>query len=274
MCRFVSYIGEEKLLISNLIDKPSNSLISQSREARESKRGLNADGFGLAWYNHKIDIEPGIFKSTQPAWNDSNLRHISNKIASTCFLAHIRASTVGDVTMNNCHPFYYKNYTFVHNGTIRHFEKVRRRLINELDEDLFTEVKAQTDSEHLFFLIMQHLKSKENSSLEKAVLDSFKWVKNIQKPYDKENYSRLNTVITDGRELIATRFVSKKRRTLSLYYTTHSFNEKHCVSKNTKNKAIIVASEKLTDYKKDWNSIPVNHYLHIKSDLSFEVKPF
>jgi predicted glutamine amidotransferase len=41
-----------------------------------------------------------------------------------------------------------------------------------------------------------------------------------------------------------------------------------------KNKAIIVASEKLTDYKKDWHEIPVNHYLHIKTDLSFEVKHF
>lgn len=276
MCRFVSYIGEEKLLISDLIDNPSNSLINQSREARESKRALNADGFGLAWYNHKIDLDPGIFKSTQPAWNDSNLKHIANKIASTCFLGHIRASTVGDVTLNNCHPFYYKNYTFVHNGTISHFEKVRRSLINELDEDLFTEVKAQTDSEHLFFLIMHYLKHEPSSGLEKAVINAFKWIKNFQKSQDKDHFSRLNIVITDGRELIATRFVSKRKSTLSLHYTsTDLFNEKHtCDGDHTKNKAIVVASEKLTDYKKDWHEIPVNHFIHVQPDLSFKVKPF
>ena len=155
MCRFVAYLGKKSILLNELLVKPKNSLINQSRDAKEGRLGLNADGFGLGWYSHEIDKIPGVFKSTQPAWNDNNLKHLANKIKSSCFLAHVRASTVGDIVLNNCHPFSYHEYAFVHNGTIRFFDKIKRQIINELDDIIFSEIKAQTDSEHLFFLIMQ-----------------------------------------------------------------------------------------------------------------------
>ena len=117
MCRFLAYLGYSPIGIGQLIEAPSNSLINQSHARRGSMGGINGDGFGLAWYNGTQDTEPGLFKSTQPAWNDANLRHLSRKISSSCFMAHVRASTVGDVSQDNCHPFSYGPYTFVHNGT-------------------------------------------------------------------------------------------------------------------------------------------------------------
>ncbi|CCB88904.1 class II glutamine amidotransferase [Simkania negevensis] len=265
MCRFVAYIGNHPILIKDLIETPSNSLIKQSREAKHGLHGLNADGFGLAWYNKEIEPSPGIFKSVQPAWNDKNLHHLSNKIMSNCFLGHVRASTVGDVVVNNCHPFSYKEYSFVHNGTIRFFEKVHRKLINELNDGFFNLLKSQTDSEVLFFLIMQFMQKHEGSTLETAVIHVFNHVLELQKNNDDDHFSRLNIVITNGSEMIATRFVSKNHDPLSLYYTTHGLLER---------RSILVASEPLDDLEHDWIEIPTNHYLIISPNLSHEIKTF
>lgn len=53
-------------------------------------------------------------------------------IESDCFLAHIRAATEGGVSLDNSHPFRYKQYLLMHNGGIRNFVKIKRDLINRL----------------------------------------------------------------------------------------------------------------------------------------------
>lgn len=277
MCRFVAYIGKKPILLKELLEKHNNSLINQSKEAREGINGLNADGFGLAWYDQDIEPEPGIFKSIQPAWNDANLKHIASKIKSSCFLGHVRASTVGDVSINNCHPFTYRKYAFVHNGTIRHFEKVRRPLMNQLDDEFFDAIKAQTDSEHLFYLIMQCLKHNPNYTLEQAVTNAFKYIVDWQKIEGKESFSRLNIVITDGNQLVATRFVTKGYDPLSLHYAIgHCVDEsedEHLLITGKKSGAVIIASEPLTDYAREWQEVPNNHSIVINPDLSIHFKP-
>ncbi|WP_162902245.1 class II glutamine amidotransferase [Facilibium subflavum] len=279
MCRFIAYIGKERILLNELIDKPENSLINQSRQAKEGRLGLNADGFGLAWYDHAVNTFPGVFKSIQPAWNDNNLKHLASKVKSNCFLSHVRASTIGDVVFNNCHPFTHDKYAFVHNGTIRHFEKIRRHVINELDDLLFEEVKAQTDSEHLFFLIMQYMKKDSaNCSMEKAVISAFAKIMSLQEKDDNEHFSRLNIALTDGENLIATRYVSKNQEPLSLYYATgQSIDAAHdetLMLEGKKTGAIVIASEPLTDYLAEWHEIPLNHYLFVNSKLKPTIKAF
>lgn len=273
MCRLVGYLGSENILLDEIIEKPKNSLISQSRGAKEGCHNVNADGFGLSWYNLDVDIEPGIFKSIQPAWNDKNLAHLAKKISSNCFLGHIRASTIGDVTFNNCHPFAYNQYSFAHNGTIRKFEHLRRNLMNYIDEDLFLSIKAQTDSEHLFFLIMHFLN--EEKSIEEAVLLAYKWVVNKQKNYGNEHYSKLNTLTINGNEMIATRFASKDNENLTLYYTTSKSSSIMGSSKN-KITGIVVASERLDDFSSNWTEINPNSILVAKKkndEIEFSINP-
>ena len=127
MCRFIAYIGEP-ILLDEILFKPKNSLIRQSIHAREASEPLNGDGFGLGWYMVDGHKSPGIFVSTQPAWNDQNLAHISSKIRSGCFFAHVRAASEGGVSKYNCHPFQYKHLLFMHNGGIGGFKKIKRAL--------------------------------------------------------------------------------------------------------------------------------------------------
>ena len=129
MCRFVAYHGKKPILLKTILTEWPNCLISQSKEAKESTTCLNGDGFGIGWYNREINDEPALFRSVRPAWNDANLMSIASKVLSNCSVAHIRASTVGDVALANCHPFTYKDFLFVHNGTVHNFSAIRKKLL-------------------------------------------------------------------------------------------------------------------------------------------------
>ena len=246
MCRLVGYLGKDALLISDLIEKPQNSLIKQSKHATEDSYSVNADGFGFAWYDLTLTPEAGIFKSIQPAWNDNNLQHLSKMIRTHCCLAHIRASNVGDVSFNNCHPFGYDNMSFAHNGIIHGFNHIKRALLNKLDDTLFCAIKGQTDSEHIFYLILHYLK--QYNVLEKAILSTIQTIMDLQQDHPSTHYIKFNTIFTDGNTLIATRFTSKDKKNLSMYYYLDHNN-------------VIIASEKLTGVGYTWKAVPSNHIL-------------
>jgi predicted glutamine amidotransferase len=197
---------------------------------------------------------------------------MARKIESNCVLGHIRSATMGDITTYNCHPFSYKEYSFVHNGGIEHFEDLRRELISELDEELFHAVKGQTDSEHLFFLIMQFLKQDKQENLENALLKAVKWVNDRQKDTDSDHFSGLNIAISNGRQLIVTRYCSKDYRPISLYYTTS--RSKELLEDEVTFENLIVASEPLTNLTKDWIEITPNHYLIFDLEKGLEIKGF
>lgn len=282
MCRFVAYLGEEPMVLSQLLSQPANSLIDQSKHAKETASGLNADGFGIGWYNHRIDAVPGLFKSIQPAWNDQNLKHVASKIYATCFMGHVRASTIGDVTLSNCHPFSYHDFLFVHNGTIREFNKVKRQLQDSLSEEVFESIKGQTDSEHFFALLMDKLHAQAVHedplhSLVEAMLSALKDIKLMQEQLPHQPFTRLNTALTDGKRMLVTRYVSDmSERSLSLYYSliNHSLDDLLDNRDNSNDKkAIVIASEPLTDIYEEWQEIPVNHMLLVDQQLQVKLEP-
>lgn len=258
MCRFAGYIGKESMLLSEVLIKPKNSLITQSMAAKQGAHHINADGFGLAWYDLRVDSNPAIYKTIQPAWNDKNLQHLSAKIQSKCFIAHVRASTVGSVSQSNCHPFYYRNYCMAHNGTIYKFENLKRKLLNFIDEELFLQIKGNTDSEIFFFLVMHYLRHGASSLLD-GIKQAFDWLKKEQDNGDIESFSRLNIIISDGKQLIATKCVIENDQALSLYY-----------SENVN--SVIIASEPLDDNHTKWVEIPKNHYILVEEGNVIEVK--
>ncbi len=273
MCRFVAYLGKNPVVLGQVIAQPENSLINQSRQAREGALSLNADGFGISWYQHSIDHTPGSFKSVQPAWNDENLRHITKKIQSTCFLAHVRASTVGGVNTFNCHPFIQQRYAFVHNGTIDGFQQIRRQLLDSLSDDRFAAIDGQTDSEHFFALLMDLLiKQQQTFTLDTLCTifqEALAQVQAWQKPLSTDPIIRLNTVLTDGKQLFVTRYISdESQEPLSLYYTCS-----HALGNQQSPTAVLVASEPITDNEELWQEVPLNHLLWVNDQLEVTIKP-
>jgi len=101
MCRLTAYLGPE-IALEYIIVTPSHSLFEQSQAATEAKLSTNGDGFGISWYGD--DQIPGLYRDVLPAWSDGNLPNLCRMVKSHLFLAHVRASTVGEVTRVNCLP--------------------------------------------------------------------------------------------------------------------------------------------------------------------------
>ena len=120
MCRWLAYSGTP-MLLERLLYTPVHSLIDQSLHSRLGAETTNGDGFGIGWYGDSPT--PGTFKSTEPAWNDRNLRELASHVRSGLVFAHIRAAIGSPVQLTNCHPFKHDDWLFMHNGFIDGFDR-------------------------------------------------------------------------------------------------------------------------------------------------------
>ncbi len=200
MCRWAAYLGEP-VFLEDIVTVPQHSLLAQSHHALEAKTATNGDGFGIAWYGDRP--EPGRYRDVLPAWSDCNLKSLCRQIRSGLFLAHVRASTGGATNRDNCHPFVSGRWSFMHNGQIGGFERLRRRLEADLTDDLYGEIQGTTDSE-LFFLMMiaQGLDADPQGAAERAAAIVIEASLNA----GIEPALKLTAAFSDGQTLHAVRF--------------------------------------------------------------------
>eukprot|EP01132_Coremiostelium_polycephalum_P003126 gene3126-3908_t len=161
MCRFILYLGCP-ITLSSIITEPSHGLLAQSLHATCPGVTLNPDGFGISWYVPEISPIPGVFKDISPAWSNTNLRQLSRITKSGCIMAHVRAASVGAGISVNCHPFTYRNFTWMHNGTVSYFSKLKREILSLISDSGFELIKGTTDSEALFALFITNYEKEIN----------------------------------------------------------------------------------------------------------------
>lgn len=229
MCRLMAYIGPPAL-IADVVLWPDRSIIKQSYDARErlmdaslpshlSHGNLNGDGFGIGWFSAEgaavsTDTTPCTFTSITPAWNNENLGRLSCKIMSPLVFAHVRAAYPGmPVSEQNCHPFQWGSYMFMHNGVIGGFMKVRRAMLASLSDAAYNAVQSfHSDSAVAFALFLHHLSSLtaplQPAQLLAAIEATVATITEFQAAEGITDVSLLNFVVSDGKTLIATRYVS------------------------------------------------------------------
>lgn len=238
MCRLVAYIGKS-IPLENIIVKPKHSLLEQSQDAQEAKLSVNGDGFGIAWYDGEGD--PGLYKDVLPAWSDSNLPSICRLVKSGLFMAHVRASTFGTTSRENCHPFAYKSWSFAHNGGIGNFKLIRRKVESLLADDVYEARHGSTDSE-LFFLLM--LTNGLDQDATQAVEKSIGQVTQLLQTHDALTTPlRLTCVFSDGQKIYGFRHASDDKSP-SLYIS-------NCLD----NGGRAIASEPLHGTDEHWQEI-------------------
>lgn len=114
---------------------------------------LHGDGWGVAFYEGN-DVR--LIKDFGEAKGSRWVEFIKQQeIRSTDVIAHIRRSTVGEVSYKNTHPFirelYGRMHTFAHNGTFHNI-----RSVPEYQTRRFKAV-GTTDSEHAFCYLLDRM---------------------------------------------------------------------------------------------------------------------
>lgn len=284
MCRWLVYKGVE-VPLSALLTRPDNSLVNQSRNATYhpgcgDKRNMrvNGDGFGMAWYrSDKLEKGCCMFKSTSPAWSNSNLNFLAEFVETGLVFAHVRATMTElsdpeklsystTVSEENCHPFKFKRYSFMHNGALADFPSLKRKIRGVLSDEVYGNILGNTDSEHAFGLLLNEIgdTDRELTALEfaDAVERMINHFTRISRSSGLFSGSSLNFAVTDGRHVICTRCRNNTLETPpSLYYCSGAqclFADKDDEKKAT---GVIISSEPLTRCQEMWKLVPKNHML-------------
>ncbi|TFK77144.1 N-terminal nucleophile aminohydrolase [Pluteus cervinus] len=293
MCRFVIYKGTSPVQLSHLLTRPCHSIINQAFDSRlrlDRRRPMNGDGFGVGWYDSVYDEElgsqPCIFTSITPAWNNINLTRLAEKIKSPLVFGHVRATTAGSLSLDNCHPFVHGKLMFMHNGGIAEFGAIKRRLQSVLPDVAFHMVQGNTDSEWAFALFLSKLPDPNAKSftwevLRKAMLEAIETLNEFAQEAGITEPSLMNFCVTDGESVVATRYVSSRRdEAASLWFSSGTtFSEyaeggHYKMTKADKRENIImIASEPLTFERADWMEIKTNHMVVITPKMNLLLIP-
>eukprot|EP01100_Stratorugosa_tubuloviscum_P008297 TRINITY_DN3453_c1_g2_i1.p1 TRINITY_DN3453_c1_g2~~TRINITY_DN3453_c1_g2_i1.p1 ORF type:complete len:327 (-),score=162.82 TRINITY_DN3453_c1_g2_i1:116-1057(-) len=288
MCRWLVYKGD-LIRLTNLLHKPTNSLIKQSdhealtpgcRKDVVRNANVNGDGFGVAWYNFSLQQRAAIFKTTNPAWSDLNLAELAEIVETNLLFSHVRAASPGSViSRENCHPFRFGRLTFMHNGGIAEFRKIRRTLQQYLRDDVYQMINGTTDSETAFATFLNQLPNLNGEQnylstiydpqlLINTMRKTIETILQVQKQHNVTIHSSLNFAVTDGVTIVATRFRNcdlQIEEPPSLYYSYGSDFQMaegtFRVGRSEPKDTVLIASEPLTTILEDWTLIPSNHMI-------------
>ena len=264
MCRFVAYLGRPATL-AHVVSEPEHSLVVQSYQPREMTAGtINADGFGVGWYNRTLDPTPCVYTNICPIWSDRNLPGLSKHIASDCIFANVRSATPGQaVDQSNCQPFAYQRFLFMHNGFIENFRTTLMRPIRDaLRDEYYSAIGGTTDSEHIFAFLLNGLHGRFTSwqMIAEVVQTTVHQLAVWARQWDVR--VALNLALTDGEVVVASRFANSGPAP-SLY---------HICNGSFFPQAVAIASEQLF-VDSGWTVTPEGSGIVVDTDLRLHAFP-
>jgi predicted glutamine amidotransferase len=271
MCRWLAYSGSP-MRLEDLLYRPQHSLIDQSLHSRLGAETTNGDGFGIGWYG--VADEPGTFRSVEPAWNDRNLRELARHIESPLVFAHIRAAIGSAVHQQNCHPFRYGRWLFMHNGFIGEFQKVKRDLVLAVDPSLYPSIEGSSDTELFFFLALTFgLEDDPPAAVEGAV----GLIEEVGRKHGVEHPIQMTVATTGGKRVWAFRY-SSQHESRSLFYSTNvptlrALHPEVEILEKVSDETRLIVSEPLRDLPGAWNEVPESSY-GIVQEGQDELHPF
>jgi predicted glutamine amidotransferase len=254
MCRWLAYSGDT-VLLEGLLYKPAHSLIEQSLHSRLGAETTNGDGFGIGWY--AAQRTPAVFHSTEPAWNERNLRELAGHVASPLVFAHVRASTGSPIQQTNCHPFRHGNWLWMHNGFLGDFARIKRDLVFEIDPGLYPEIEGTTDTEIFFHLALTYgLEQDPPAAVEQAV----GFIEEVGRLHRVEQPVQMTVATTDGERIWAFRYASQGQAR-SLFFSTdprklQAMHPANPYVAGFSAETRLVVSEPLGDLAGAWHEVP------------------
>lgn len=190
MCRHLAWLGPPRSLAS-LLSEPEWSLVRQSYEPRRQDHGVvNADGFGVAWWDPAVRAAPARYRRAVPIWTDASLASFAPVVHAAAFAAFLRSTTIGaPIQETDTAPFVAGRWAFGLNGatsteSIAPLVEVADRLEPACDATLLATV------------VLRELTAGSDPA---AVLE-----KVVRVVADRDPDARLNLLVSDGARVVAT----------------------------------------------------------------------
>lgn len=157
----MAYLGPPASLES-LVLAPAHSLLHQSYRPRYQTNGVvNADGFGVGWYDPSVRQEPALYRRDKPIWSDASFASLAPLVRSPAVVASVRDATTGSATEETSTlPFSSGPWLFAHNGRLDGFDGDAGLAVGDLiSRARRARVRGTSDSEILFALVMDTLEA-------------------------------------------------------------------------------------------------------------------
>ncbi len=190
MCRHLAWLGEPRT-VEELLYIPEHGLVRQSYAPRRQSHGtMNADGFGVGWYD-RARPAPARYRRSGPIWADPSLASMAGVTRSGCVLAAVRSATAGTPPDESaCAPFLLPGGMLLsHNGRVR-----IDAVAHLVDPGALAMVGSTVDSAYVAAVIASRL----SAGLAQAVASTVRELGRL------DPTARLNLLATDGRETVAT----------------------------------------------------------------------
>lgn len=269
MCRLYAMTANEPTRVECGLVRSQNALMAQSRSDREGV--MHGHGWGVADYPDGV---PVIEKQTWAAFEGEHFTKAASKVYAHTVVAHVRRATVGPVSVENTHPFSHGRWIFAHNGTLPGFEEVRFKLLEHMDPLHRSEIRGQTDSEHVFryllSLFLRHPEAGLHDTVRRGLDQVVSWCSEAA----PDRKTGLNIVLTDGEHLVGSRL------NRSLYHLRRTdlhvcrICGKTHVHHDPKQpyRAVEVASEPVTA-DEVWVEVPNGVVYRVTPDFDLEMQP-
>lgn len=197
MCRHLAYLGPTRSL-SSLLYEPEHSLEQQSWKPRHQREGaINADGWGVGWWDPLVRPEPARYRTAAPMWTDRSFRSVAEVVRAGAFTASVRSATppLPIVHTGNA-PFASGPWLFSLNGfVVGHHGPVGEELRRLVSERRSIEIEGTTDSEVLFALVLDALDA--GATPEQALAG-------VTAEAVKRTEAYLNLLLSDGESIFGT----------------------------------------------------------------------
>jgi glutamine amidotransferase len=148
MSRLFAYMGNDQDRVKCAL-YPARSLLVADGAAAST-----FDAWGLGFYQGG---EVLLQRRPKPPSEPIDFYALTRDLRTDVIVGHVRQGTVGKPKNENTHPFRFRSWLFAHHGTIPHFDRVREPLLAEVPDFLRRNIRGQTDSEHLFHVLLGFL---------------------------------------------------------------------------------------------------------------------
>jgi glutamine amidotransferase len=268
MCRLYGFRATELTKIECTLAHAQNALIFQSYKDRSGTSHLH--GWGIAIYrNQSLHIE----RQAKAAIEDAGFRRAAVRAYSDTVLAHVRRATIGRIALENTHPFCHGPWAFVHNGTLPHFDKLRPRMLATMTSEHRAAIQGETDSEHIFHMILSMHEVMPAQSLLETLRRSLGQIVTWCQEADPAARIGLNVLLTDGTRLVGSRW----GRTLHYVERSGVHDCEICGFPHIRHdprqsyRAVVIASEPISH--ESWREVPERSVFAVSPGMALQVDP-